>query len=113
MENCELGGEVIQAGERVVCVLAAANRDPAHFEDPEMFDIHRSFTPQQHAAFGRGVHFCLGAPVARLEMAVAIKSLLAHVPAPRLDPDFRPEWHAVTTHRGMVSLPVRSTRTRR
>ncbi len=112
IETCELGGQIIQAGERVVCVLAAANRDPAHFEDPEKFDIHRSFTPQQQAAFGRGVHFCLGAPVARLETAVAIKSLLTHVPSPRLDPDFRPQWHTVTTHRGMISLPVRSCLTR-
>ncbi len=112
LESCELGGEIIGAGERVVCVLAAANRDPAHFEDPDRFDIHRSYTPQQHAAFGRGIHFCLGAPVARLEVAVAIKSLLAHVPAPRLDPGFEPEWHSVTTHRGMVSLPIRSSRIR-
>lgn len=112
METCELGGEVIHAGDRVVCVLAAANRDPEHFEDPERFDIHRSFTPQQHAAFGRGVHFCLGAPVARLEVEVAIRSLLAHVPAPRFHQGFQPDWHAVTTHRGMISLPVRPSPSR-
>jgi len=101
-----LGGVAIGAGERVYGVLAAANRDPAHFEDPDDFNIHRTFSARHHAAFGRGIHFCLGAPVARLEAAIALRRLLAHMPRPRLIDGFEPVWHDIATHRGLVSLPV-------
>jgi cytochrome P450 len=101
-----LGGEVIHAGDRVVSVLAAANRDPLRFERPDEFDIDRSFTAAQHAAFGRGIHFCLGAPIARLEAKVAVEVFLTRYPSAALPDDFRPQWHPITTHRGLVSLPI-------
>ena len=108
VRDCELGGVEIRAGDRVSAVLAAANRDPAQFERPDEFDIGRSFATHHHASFGRGIHLCLGAPVARLEAAVAVATFLDAVPSPRLVPAFEPDWHAVTTHHGMTTLPVTS-----
>jgi cytochrome P450 len=101
-----LGGVEIKAGERIYAVLAAANRDPAHVEDPDAFNIHRTFSAKHHATFGRGIHFCLGAPVARLEAAIALRRLLAHMPQARLSDGFEPVWHDIATHRGLVTLPI-------
>lgn len=104
-----LGGKLVEQGERVVSVLAAANRDPAQFELPDHFDITRSFAPSQHAAFGRGIHFCLGAPVARLETRIALEVFLKAFPAATIPEGFSPEWHPITTHRGLTRLPIEST----
>ncbi len=104
--DTELGGHQIKAGDRVYAVLASANRDPAQFDRPDTFDVTREFTANQHAAFGRGIHFCLGAPVARLETQVAIEVLLEVVPDLELVPGFAPEWHRITTHRALVRLPI-------
>jgi cytochrome P450 len=101
-----LDGAEIKAGDRVYAVLAAANRDPRHFSDPDSFDVHRQFDSKHHTAFGRGIHFCLGAPLARLETAIAIRTLLDRYPSARLVDDFAPEWHEIATHRGLVSLPI-------
>ena len=106
VEETTLDGNIINKGDRVYSVLAAANRDPAHFADPDTFNIHRSFTAKHHAAFGRGIHFCLGAPVARLEAAIAVRRLLEHIPHLRLEPQFRPRWHDISTHRGLTTLPI-------
>lgn len=108
VRDCQLGDAEIRAGDRVSAVLAAANRDPAQFEQPDDFDIGRSFSTHHHASFGRGIHLCLGAPVARLEAAVAVSTFLDAVPSPRLVSGFEPDWHAVTTHHGMTTLPVAS-----
>lgn len=108
VRDCRLGDAEIRAGDRVSAVLAAANRDPAQFEHPDEFDLGRSFTTHHHASFGRGIHLCLGAPVARLEAAVAVATFLEAVPSPRLVPGFEPDWHIVTTHHGMTTLPVAS-----
>jgi cytochrome P450 len=105
-----LGDVDIRAGERVAAVLAAANRDPGHFIDPDVYDIARSFTTSHHASFGRGIHFCLGAPVARLEAAVALSAVLERCPRPRLAPGFAPDWHTITTHHGLTTLPIETTR---
>lgn len=104
-----LGGIEIEEGDRVLAVLASANRDEEQFLKPDSFDASRVFTANQHAAFGRGVHFCLGAPVARLETRIAIEELLDRIPNPRLSTDFTPEWHSISTHRGLVNLPIDTT----
>lgn len=73
--DVELGGKTIPDDQQVVVWLAAANRDPEQFADPLTFDVTRS--PNRHLAFGQGIHFCLGAPLARLEAKIAIEELLA------------------------------------
>jgi cytochrome P450 len=72
--NVELHGHAIAANEIVILWVASANRDPAQFPDPDRFDIHRA--PNPHLAFGHGIHFCLGAPLARLEARIALGILL-------------------------------------
>lgn len=72
----------VEAGENLACSLAAANRDPAAFPDPDRFDVTRS--PIDHVAFGGGAHFCLGAPLARAEAQIAVASLMRRFPAMRL-----------------------------
>ena len=72
--DVELHGRVIRAGERVLAVIGAANRDPAHFPDADRFDIARR--PNPHMSFGHGIHFCLGAPLARMEARIALADLL-------------------------------------
>lgn len=105
-----LGDAAIPEGDLVMAVLAAANRDPAHFPDPERFDITRRFQDRHHFAFGRGIHLCLGAPVARLEAAIAVEAVFDHFGDPGLVAGFEPDWHAITTHRGLRTLPVRASR---
>jgi cytochrome P450 len=80
-----LGGAVIPPYAQVIVSLAAANRDPARHRDPESFDIHR--TDGGHLAFGHGIHFCLGAPLARMEARIAFTALLTRFPAMRLAVD--------------------------
>jgi cytochrome P450 len=80
-----LGGAEIPAGSSVFLVFGAANRDEACYAEPGQFDACRP-SPRQHLAFGRGKHFCLGAPVARLETAVAFKRLAERFEAPVLSP---------------------------
>src|SRR5262249_21708862 len=72
--DVELGGQAIAANEIVILWLASANRDPAKFPEPDRFDVRR--TPNPHLAFGHGIHFCLGAPLARLEARIALGILL-------------------------------------
>ena len=81
-----LRGAVIEDGEAVQCMLGAANRDPAHFSDPDRFDIRRP-DAGDHLAFAIGRHFCLGASLARLETRVAIEALVDRLPGLHLDPD--------------------------
>jgi cytochrome P450 len=81
----ELGGSGVPKGCAVQASLAAANRDPAHFADAERFDIRRD--PNPHLAFGAGAHFCVGAPLARLELRTALAALIARFPGLRLATD--------------------------
>jgi cytochrome P450 len=73
-----LGGETFEKGQRIVVSMAAANRDPAVFADPDGFDAGRS--PNPHLSFGHGIHFCLGAHLARRQAAVALTAMLARLP---------------------------------
>ncbi|WP_366345614.1 cytochrome P450 [Paenibacillus amylolyticus] len=89
-ETVELNGQTIQAGEQVISWVGAANRDSAQFENPEDFISDRK--PNRHMGFGFGIHFCLGAPLARLEARVVLHTLLQHmgniqlVPGTALEP---------------------------
>jgi pimeloyl-[acyl-carrier protein] synthase len=103
LADLDVGGRQVRAGETVVAVLGAANRDPAQFPDPDRLDLARA--PNRHVAFGGGIHFCLGAPLARMEAAIAIPALLARLPGLALGP--RPPVRRDTvTLRGLASLPV-------
>jgi cytochrome P450 len=98
-----IGGRTIEAGEMVMPFIGAADRDPAHFPDPDRLDIARS--DNRHIAFGLGIHFCLGAPLARLEGQIAINTLVRRLPKLALATD-RPEYRQSLTLRGLKTLPV-------
>ncbi len=83
-EDVELGGKTVRAGDQVVLMYSSANRDAAHFDDPESLDLTRY--PNRHLAFGFGTHFCLGASLARLEIRIFLEELVRRVRALRLDP---------------------------
>ncbi|HEX7305783.1 cytochrome P450 [Lentzea sp.] len=105
-EPLELGGVTVPADEILMVSLVAANRDPERYENPDQLDVTRS--AQGHVAFGHGIHFCLGAPLARLEFDVAMTQLLARFPNLTLAAE--PEtlaWRDSTLIRGLHTLPVR------
>jgi cytochrome P450 len=105
LEDIEFHGQVIPAGERVVAGLLSANHDPEQFPEPERFDITRE--PNRHIAFGFGIHFCLGAPLARLEGALAINALLERLPRLRLAEDVSSlRWRGGILIHGLQRLPV-------
>jgi cytochrome P450 len=95
---------MIRSGDRVFALLNAANRDPQVFTDPERFDVARG--DSRHLSFGFGIHFCLGAPLARLEGQIAVKALVGQLPELALAID-EPEWSDSFVLRGVKSLPVR------
>ncbi len=101
-----LGDRRIRAGDRVFVMINAANRDPAEFESPDRLDLARR--PNRHLAFGYGIHFCLGAPLARLEARTALSALLRRMPDLALAAE-RPEWIDSLVFRGLRALPVRFT----
>ena len=102
----EVAGTVIPAGRPMLLGLGAANRDPAVFDDPDTFDIGRN--DRRHVAFGGGAHLCLGAPIARLEVTVALRELATRFPRLRLAGDST--WRSRLAFRGRAVLPVRLTR---
>ena len=89
LKNTQLGAVVLPAGARVILLWAAANRDPAVFERPDELDIDRD-KPRDHLGFGQGIHFCVGARLARLEARVIIQELLRRTESFSLDPESRP-----------------------
>lgn len=98
-----VGEQMIRAGDRVIAVIGSANRDPTVFAAPDVFDITRS--PNPHITFGFGTHFCLGAPLARLEAQIALPILHRHYPhMARTTSDVA--WADGLTLRGPLSLPV-------
>jgi cytochrome P450 PksS len=105
-EDMEIGGVKIAKGERVVLMVAAANRDEAAFADSEKLDIARD--PNRHLGFGLGIHFCLGAPLARMEGAIALNALIRKFPDIRLAiPRDAVKWRPNSLLRGLANLPVR------
>ncbi|MGW0822550.1 cytochrome P450 family protein [Streptomyces sp. NPDC002845] len=105
-EDITIGDVTIPAGETVLPSLAAAHRDPHRFTDPDRLDIGRDATG--HLALGHGIHYCLGAPLARLETEVALVALLERLPGLALDiPPGELRWRPSMRARGLLSLPVR------
>ena len=102
-EPVEIADGRLEEGELVYLLLGSANRDPARFPEPDRFDIARG--DNKHVSFGAGIHFCLGAPLARLEAEVALGALLRRFPRMRLETDTL-EWRTNRALRGLVSLPV-------
>ena len=103
LEDVEISGIVIPAGEQILNLLGAANRDPDQYDDPEEFKVGRQNV--QPASFGGGIHHCIGAPLARLEGEVALSTLIKRLPNIRLAND-DPEWRMTFTLRGLTTLPV-------
>jgi cytochrome P450 len=99
----ELGGKVLRAGQTVLLLLGAANRDPEHFPDPDRLDVGRP--DNKHIAFGLGPHFCLGAPLARLEGRLVFEALLGRAPGMRLD-EPPPRYRQNFNLRGLEALQV-------
>jgi cytochrome P450 PksS len=104
-EPVEVAGATIPAGDLVLAVLGSANRDPRHFDRPDELDLARA--PNRHLAFGQGAHYCLGAPLARLEGQIAFATLLRRLPHLRLAvPPGDLRWRRGLFLRGLQALPV-------
>jgi cytochrome P450 len=104
--DLEFGGQQIEAGSRIYIVTGAANRDPRRFDDPNRFVIDRKRNP--HVSFGGGIHFCLGAPLARMQMKAALTTFLRIMPRLELAvPVASLEWQRVLILRGLDNLPAR------
>ncbi|MBI1278349.1 MAG: cytochrome P450 [Anaerolineaceae bacterium] len=104
-ENVMVAGVTIPRGEQVRAVIASANRDPSQFENPETLDLTRE--NNKHLSFGQGIHYCMGAPLARLEGHIAFNTLLARMPNIQLDiPVESLRWRSGLTFRRLETLPV-------
>jgi cytochrome P450 len=104
-EDVEVGGQLVRKGEAVVTQLASANRDEAVFEHADQIDFHREANP--HVGFGHGAHHCLGAPLARLELRMAVGTLVRRLPGLRLAvPADEVAWRPDRLVRGAKALPV-------
>ncbi len=100
-----VGGKTLRQGDLVVAVIGSANRDERQFRDADHFDITRN--PQRHLGFGHGVHYCVGAPLARLEGEIALNTLLRRLPGLRLaEEPAHLQWRTQPLFHGLVALPV-------
>ncbi|GAA1898121.1 cytochrome P450 [Streptantibioticus ferralitis] len=105
LEDVEIGGVTIPAGETVLLSIASANRDPDRFPDPDQLDPRRA--QSGNLWFGHGIHHCLGAALARVEAETAIEALLRRFPGPALAvPPDELRWRPSVRARGLTSLPV-------
>lgn len=102
LDDIELGGTVIPRGSEVALLFGSANRDPERFADPDRLDLSRADNP--HITFGAGIHYCLGAPLARIELAASFTALLRR--APRLELAAEPAWNEGYVIRGLRELRV-------
>jgi cytochrome P450 len=103
--DVQLHGQTIPAGRMVLPVIGSANRDPRHFADPHRFDVARD--PNPHVAFGHGIHFCIGAPLARLEARIALADIVERLHG--LEPADGAPWEPRTVLHvhGPSRLPIR------
>jgi cytochrome P450 len=101
--DADVRGRRLRRGDAVFLMTGAANRDPSHFPSPDNLDISR--IPNRHLTFGHGIHFCLGAALARLEATIAFTSLLRRFTRIELA-EASPEYHQNVAFRGLKSLPV-------
>ncbi len=106
-ERTSFGGHELGKDQIVIQLLGAANRDPDHFDRPDTFDLDRK--PNRHIAFGSGVHFCIGAPLARLEARTALRSILARMPGLEIAADHVQWQDEKSLFRCVRSLPVRAS----
>jgi len=106
-QDLTIGGKDITAGSVIVLGFGAANHDPEKFEEPEVFDITR--TPNEHLGFSSGIHFCLGAVLARMDLTICLNTLLRRLPNLSFDPDKQaiPTKHSNLLLKGFDSLPVK------
>ncbi|MEO3748126.1 cytochrome P450 [Plantactinospora sp. B5E13] len=105
LEDVELGGVLVRAGEPVLASLTSANRDGEVFADPDRLDLGRD--PNPHVGFSHGVHHCVGAQLARMELQVALRTLVSRLPGLRLAvPEPELVWKSGLIVRGLISLPV-------
>jgi|FLYL01.1.fsa_nt_gi cytochrome P450 len=102
MTPLEIAGETVQEGQLVFLLLAAANRDPEKFADPDRLDVRRN--PTDHLAFGDGIHFCLGAPLARAEAQIALRALLTRFP--KIEQASEAQWGGTFIIRGVKHLEL-------
>jgi cytochrome P450 len=103
LEDVEIRGVAVPKGAELGLLFGSANRDPAVFEDPDRLDLGRAEAPQ-HLSFGAGVHYCLGAPLGRLELELSFGTLLARLP--RMEPAAEPAWKPTYILRGLEALDV-------
>jgi cytochrome P450 len=104
LEDVELGGRRIERGQQVALAIGAANRDPARFDDPDAFEVARR--DNHHIAFGFGIHYCFGAPLARLQAQIVVRALIDRMPSIGLE-DASVSWRPNIVLRGLQALPVR------
>jgi cytochrome P450 len=104
LEDVTVGGKDIKKGETIFCLLGAANRDPAVYADPDRLDLTRESV--RPLSFGGGVHYCLGAQLARIEAQIAIATLLRRLPNLTLDHPEAPDWRQTFVLRGLSTLPA-------
>lgn len=110
-EDVELGGVTLPKGAKLALVLGSGSHDEAYFTHPETFDIHRA-NARNHLAFGKGIHYCVGAPLARLEAKIALELLAKRLPGLRLVPDQQIEYVPTVSFRGPKHLLVEWDRSR-
>jgi hypothetical protein len=105
-EPMTMGGVELPVGSQLVPVIGAANRDPQAFPSPNAFDVTRAFT-NKPLSFGGGMHFCLGAQLARMEAGIVLDTLLRRLPTLAIEGLDAPQWHPSFTLRGLRTLPAR------
>jgi cytochrome P450 family 144 len=103
-----LGGVDVPAGSTVLLMFAAGNRDPAQFDHPDQIDLTRG-SPKRHLAFGHGIHFCVGAALARIEARAVLNAILEQTRDFSLDPDYAPQWVDSLLVRRHHQLPITAT----